>query len=469
MGLNYKTIYPTVDKYDYSLRLEFKKLENAKGDGAKGALGAGGFGDVKKLPYKINGISEIACKLFRFKSQDEVPLADFEVDTLVMLNSVKPAIAPRILGCQYDPVYNSQKQLTAINELYVAQELEGKSLKAAAETIRNWPAIDQLNLHIAILRKLAKLWSLGIKHADIKSDNIMLTVDGKDVVLIDFNLAQRTTDRRSTRGTPAFMPPSILPSKGYVAEIDDLYSWAMTFVDIQSPTQIWGALSGVKKSCYQIASSEDCQRDIFQAVIKTMSKSPRAADWGTYIESKDNPTDSCTNVMTVVANIAYFYSTTEGFSKIADILQGIADDMAIGRKRVCKPTFNAQDKYGWNPYQDKPQVGWNDLPNEYDRAQKNQAQGGWNPYQDKPQVGWNDLPNEYDRAQKNQQQQVRQKPKIFDDIPNYQNQGNQQYNGIAAQNRPTSFIGLNNRPYLGGNNNAQPYNRYNTGGYRLII
>ncbi len=432
VGFGYKTIYPGSEKYEYSLRAEFKKLELGKGNG--GALGAGGFGDVRKLPYKINGIPEIACKLFRFKSQSEVPLADFEVDTLVMLNSVKPAIAPRILGCQYDPVLNSQKQIISISELYVAQELEGKSLSAAAETIRNWPAVDQVRMHVAILRKLAKLWSLGIKHADIKSDNIMLTVDGKDVVLIDFNLAQKTTDRRSTRGTPAFMPPSILPATGTVSEVDDLYSWAMTFFDIQAPNQIWSALSSVKKSCYQIASSEECQRQISEIVIKTLSNSPRAADWGTYLTKKDNPTDSCTNVMTVVANIAYFYETTEGFNKIADILQGIADDMAAGRKRVCKPGFNVNQ-----------QIGWNDLPNEYDRLKKNQQ----------PQV--NQGPNFF------------LQPQVVQNQPFYQQQPiNQPYYGIAAQPKPTSMVQFNNRPYLGGGGNAQQNNRYNLKDWLII-
>jgi serine/threonine protein kinase len=74
-----------------------------------------------------------------------------------------------------------------------------------------------------VLQALTYIHSNNQIHRDIKSDNILLTLDGK-VKLADFGYAVQLTLERSTRtsivGTPYWMAPELIRGQKYDAKVD---------------------------------------------------------------------------------------------------------------------------------------------------------------------------------------------------------------------------------------------------------
>ncbi|CAL8291264.1 unnamed protein product [Gadus morhua 'NCC'] len=75
----------------------------------------------------------------------------------------------------------------------------------------------------AVLQALAYLHSQGVIHRDIKSDSILLTLDGR-IKLSDFGFcAQISKDipkRKSLVGTPYWMAPEVISKSPYGTEVD---------------------------------------------------------------------------------------------------------------------------------------------------------------------------------------------------------------------------------------------------------
>lgn len=75
----------------------------------------------------------------------------------------------------------------------------------------------------AVLQALAYLHAQGVIHRDIKSDSILLTLDGR-VKLSDFGFcAQISKDvpkRKSLVGTPYWMAPEVISRSLYATEVD---------------------------------------------------------------------------------------------------------------------------------------------------------------------------------------------------------------------------------------------------------
>ncbi|XP_028995574.1 serine/threonine-protein kinase PAK 6 [Betta splendens] len=85
----------------------------------------------------------------------------------------------------------------------------------------------------AVLQALAYLHSQGVIHRDIKSDSILLTMDGR-VKLSDFGFcAQISKDipkRKSLVGTPYWMAPEVISKSPYGTEVD---VWSMGIMVVE--------------------------------------------------------------------------------------------------------------------------------------------------------------------------------------------------------------------------------------------
>uniref|UniRef100_A0A3Q3LRE6 non-specific serine/threonine protein kinase n=1 Tax=Mastacembelus armatus TaxID=205130 RepID=A0A3Q3LRE6_9TELE len=85
----------------------------------------------------------------------------------------------------------------------------------------------------AVLQALAYLHSQGVIHRDIKSDSILLTLDGR-VKLSDFGFcAQISKDipkRKSLVGTPYWMAPEVISKSPYGTEVD---VWSMGIMVVE--------------------------------------------------------------------------------------------------------------------------------------------------------------------------------------------------------------------------------------------
>nr|XP_028578222.1 serine/threonine-protein kinase PAK 6-like [Podarcis muralis]XP_028578231.1 serine/threonine-protein kinase PAK 6-like [Podarcis muralis]XP_028578242.1 serine/threonine-protein kinase PAK 6-like [Podarcis muralis]XP_028578251.1 serine/threonine-protein kinase PAK 6-like [Podarcis muralis]XP_028578260.1 serine/threonine-protein kinase PAK 6-like [Podarcis muralis]XP_028578271.1 serine/threonine-protein kinase PAK 6-like [Podarcis muralis]XP_028578281.1 serine/threonine-protein kinase PAK 6- len=124
---------------------------------------------------------------------------------------------------QHDNVVEMYKSYLVGDELWVLMEfLQGGALTDILSQIRlNEEQIA--TVCESVLQALAYLHSEGVIHRDIKSDSILLTLDGR-VKLSDFGFcAQISKDvpkRKSLVGTPYWMAPEVISRSPYTTEVD---------------------------------------------------------------------------------------------------------------------------------------------------------------------------------------------------------------------------------------------------------
>ncbi|XP_061101935.1 serine/threonine-protein kinase PAK 6 [Conger conger] len=124
---------------------------------------------------------------------------------------------------QHKNVVEMYKSALVEEELWVIMEyLQGGALtNIVSETRLNEEQIA--TVCEAVLQALAYLHSQGVIHRDIKSDSILLTLDGR-IKLSDFGFcAQISKDipkRKSLVGTPYWMAPEVISKTPYSTEVD---------------------------------------------------------------------------------------------------------------------------------------------------------------------------------------------------------------------------------------------------------
>uniref|UniRef100_A0A3P9QDA9 non-specific serine/threonine protein kinase n=1 Tax=Poecilia reticulata TaxID=8081 RepID=A0A3P9QDA9_POERE len=135
---------------------------------------------------------------------------------------------------QHKNVVEMFKSALVEEELWVIMEyLQGGALtNIVSETLSE----EQIaTVCEAVLQALAYLHSQGVIHRDIKSDSILLTLDGR-VKLSDFGFcAQISKDipkRKSLVGTPYWMAPEVISKSPYGTEQVDVWSMGIMVVEM---------------------------------------------------------------------------------------------------------------------------------------------------------------------------------------------------------------------------------------------
>ncbi|XP_030128781.4 serine/threonine-protein kinase PAK 3 isoform X2 [Taeniopygia guttata] len=181
-------------------------------------IGQGGFGTVYKAINPATGDVVALKKMpLRKRSRNELVVNEIQV--------MKENRHPNIVN--YIDSYLVNEDLWLVMEYVDGGTLTSVLVQVFMEE-RIIAAISR-----ECLKALDFLHSKNVIHRDVKSDNILLGMDGS-VKLTDFGLCAQLTQERSTRctvlGTPYWVAPEILKRKEYNTQVD---VWALGIVAIE--------------------------------------------------------------------------------------------------------------------------------------------------------------------------------------------------------------------------------------------
>ncbi len=184
--------------------------------------GEGGFGRVAKQRDKLLD-RLVAVK--QLKMLDEEAMERFRREAKALAKMSHPHI-PAI----YDVRFSETRM-----EIYFAF-IEGRPLR---ELVNQGiiPSMDQTKRWFTqVAAALEHAHGLGIVHRDIKPDNIIISVDDENAILVDFGIALTTDDVKKLTGTgyvigtPAYMSPE-QSNAGSLDGRSDLYSLGITLYE----------------------------------------------------------------------------------------------------------------------------------------------------------------------------------------------------------------------------------------------
>ncbi|XP_041468354.1 serine/threonine-protein kinase D3-like isoform X4 [Lytechinus variegatus] len=177
-------------------------------------LGSGQFGIVYGGVHRTSG-RQVAIKVidkFRFPTKQETQLKN----EVAILHKVR-----------HPGVVNLEQMFETPERVFVVMEkLKGDMLEMILSSVhgRLFERVTRF-LISQILIALKYLHSKSIVHCDLKPENVLLSSDGDfpQVKLCDFGFARiigEKSFRRSVVGTPAYLAPEVLRSKGYNRSLD---------------------------------------------------------------------------------------------------------------------------------------------------------------------------------------------------------------------------------------------------------
>ncbi len=86
---------------------------------------------------------------------------------------------------------------------------------------------------IVLLEYLEDIGKLGLVHRDLKPENMLVSKDGKEIVVTDFGLMARTTEQRDPAGTPGYAAPELYGINPVIDKPSDIFSAAMALAVIR--------------------------------------------------------------------------------------------------------------------------------------------------------------------------------------------------------------------------------------------
>eukprot|EP00927_Polykrikos_kofoidii_P083588 TRINITY_DN8605_c0_g1_i2.p1 TRINITY_DN8605_c0_g1~~TRINITY_DN8605_c0_g1_i2.p1 ORF type:complete len:2011 (-),score=519.42 TRINITY_DN8605_c0_g1_i2:41-5923(-) len=176
-----------------------------------GVVGVGGFGVVKMVRSKKDGQTRYALKCIRKKEVVEKGQQESLCNELSVLKEVDHPFIVKFV-----------RSFANENYVYLLQELvRGGELLDALDHLGLLNFSQNRFYTACILLALEFLHSRRIAYLDLKSENALVDHQGY-IKLIDFGIAQRITSARChvLKGTPIFMAPEMIMSKGYNTAAD---------------------------------------------------------------------------------------------------------------------------------------------------------------------------------------------------------------------------------------------------------
>jgi serine/threonine protein kinase len=206
-------------------------------------LGVGRYSEVYKA-FDSNSHTDVALKLYAGFDPPAHEMAKAEEATLARIEKLNSEYFPRVRRSARHRIQNhnhpvlvlelasyidtaGQKRLISLKDI-----LPGHRETAPLALDSEFWVSDALLLWIVHLFQAVKqIHDLGVIHRDIKPANIMLKrgagQSASVPLFLDFNCAT-TSDSRSSRGTPRYLPPEVVTGKRIVPSVsDDLWAVAM--------------------------------------------------------------------------------------------------------------------------------------------------------------------------------------------------------------------------------------------------
>lgn len=223
-------------------------------------IGTGGFATVH-IARQLSTGRKVAMKLLRDGMSEEVKmrfkqeaqyLSQFRNPQIVTVYGYgeEPWSKPRAFSLS-DEVWFKEFSKTAQVKAFIALEwINGQSLEKQFSLIQQTrPSIYAITRWFEqAANALVTVHSAGLIHRDVKPSNLMLTEDGR-IVLLDFGVARSQQDVRTlvtatgqSFGTPAYMSPEQIRAVDADAEVGphtDIYSLCATFYELYSGERLY--------------------------------------------------------------------------------------------------------------------------------------------------------------------------------------------------------------------------------------